>query len=273
MIRTLMCLPLCLLLAPSYPSADQDFAGRATQRVEKSDVVGAKGQPDPGKNVIGFLETCLKRYQDTVKGYTLNFRKRERTGGTLHPWETIEACYREQPHSVFFDWQEGSRLAVKALYVEGENKNSKGKSQIRALTKMFPLDVPSDTDSADSKKSGRYPLSQFGLKEAMERVLEAWKAAAAENMLQVEYKGLCKVPEAGDRICHEFHRNHPDRPEGEDGVSDITIYVDCETLFQVGTILLGKDREILGEYYFRNIRLNPEFGPDQFTKKALKKSP
>ncbi len=188
----------------------------------------------------------------------------------MNPWETIEACYREEPHHAFFDWQEGARLVVKALYVEGENKNGQGKSKILALPKAVPIPVTSETDSADSKKSGRYPLSQFGLREAMERVLEAWKAAAAEKVLMVEYKGLCKVPEAGDRICHEFYRNHKARPEGDDGVSEVTVYIDCETLFQVGTIVLGKDGEMLGEYYFRNIRLNPEFGPDQFTRKALK---
>jgi hypothetical protein len=275
MLRTLMCLPLCLLLAPSYPIGEQEaFASRPHERVEQTNKSLGKGLPDPAKDVIPFLEACLKRYQETVKGYTLTFRKRERTGGTLHPWETIEACYTEQPHRAFFDWQEGARKAMKALYVEGENKNASGKSQIVALpapplTGFGP--VSTDTDSADSKKSGRYPLSQFGLKQATQRVVEAWKAADEAKTLHVDFKGTCKLPEAGGQVCYEFHRHSVDRPEGEDGVTEVTIYIDCETLFQVGSIVKGKDGELLGEYYFKNIRLNPEFKPDQFTRAALKK--
>jgi hypothetical protein len=275
MVRTLICLPVCLLLAPSYPSGEADFASQPVIHIEQAAHAGTvKGMTDPGKDVLGYLQACLKHYQQTVKGYTLSFRKRERTAGTLHPWESIEAYYRDDPHSAFFDWQEGARKALKALYIEGENKNAQGKSQILALPAP-PFTglgvVKSDTDSADSKRSGRYPLSEFGLKEAMQRVLDAWKAADAEKTLHVEYKGLCKVPEAGDRICHAWQRTAFARPEGEDGVTEVTIFVDCETLFQVGTIVRGKDGELLGEYYFRNIRLNPEFKPDQFTPAVLKK--
>ncbi|HYV40059.1 MAG TPA: DUF1571 domain-containing protein [Gemmataceae bacterium] len=272
MVRTLMCLPLCLILAPSYPAETLALTGPESVRVFVTGPAVTDGLPDPAKDILGFLEACLKRYDEKVKAYTLNFHKQERTLGTLHPWETIEVCYQDQPHRVFFDWQEGGRKpgAIKALYAEGENKNgTTGKSQIVALTNLG-VTLNTDPDSNDSKRSARYPLSEFGLKQAMQRVLEVWKAADKEKNLHVEYLGLHTLPKADGQICHKIHRHSFARPEGEDGVNDVILYIDRETLFQVGTILKGKDGELLGEYYFRNIQLNPTFGPEQFTKAMLK---
>jgi outer membrane lipoprotein-sorting protein len=59
------------------------------------------------------------------------------------------------------------------------------------------------------------------------------------------------------------------RPE-DDGVTELIIYVDTETLLQVGTVLKGADGQLIAEYYFRDIRLNPQFRPNQFTRAALK---
>jgi hypothetical protein len=33
----------------------------------------------------------------------------------------------------------------------------------------------------------------------------------------------------------------------------------------------GPDGQIIGEYFFRDIRLNPDLPPDQFTREALKR--
>ena len=39
---------------------------------------------------------------------------------------------------------------------------------------------------------------------------------------------------------------------------------------QVGSTLKGADGQLLGEYFFRDIELNPEFKPDTFTREALR---
>jgi hypothetical protein len=272
MARILLCLPLCLLLAPSYPGATVHQASLPTQQVEVQGPITTGGLPDPAKDVVGFLEACLKRYHETVQGFTCSFRKRERTGGELHPWETIAANYRESPQSALFEWQEGARQGVrrvtKALYVEGENKNAKGQSQILALTLLGVMKF--DVDSADSKSSARYTLNEFGLKQALMRVLNAWKAAQAEKTLHVEYLGLHKVPEVGGQLCHKIHRHKYARPEGADGITDVVIFIDRETLFQVGTIVKGENEQLLGEYYFRDIQLNPDFPAGLFEPGTLK---
>ena len=50
----------------------------------------------------------------------------------------------------------------------------------------------------------------------------------------------------------------------------MTIYIDKETWLQVGTVLKGDGGKLVGEYFFRDLKLNPEFKPDQFLRAALK---
>jgi hypothetical protein len=114
-------------------------------------------------------------------------------------------------------------------------------------------------------------MNQFGLKQAMERVLETWGPAAAKQKLHVDYLGLYKVSDAGGQICHTFHRHTYEHPEGADGVAESYIFVDQDNLLQVGSLVLGEGGTLLGEYYFRNIQLNPDFPPEQFTPAMLKK--
>src|SRR5262249_4168499 len=144
------------------------------------------------------------------------------------------------------------------------------RSRVKILSKFgLVLDMEPDGDAA--KEQGRYFITQFGLRQAMERVVDGWKAARHERALHVEYLGQFEVPEAGGRKCYKLQRSKYARPEALDGVTGLTIYIDCETLLQVGSIVLNQKGEKLGEYYFRDIQINPQFPEWQFTPDALKK--
>jgi hypothetical protein len=83
------------------------------------------------------------------------------------------------------------------------------------------------------------------------------------------------VSGAGGRSCYVLRR-HYDQEEN-DGVWELTIFVDPSNWLQVGSIVEGKhisdpssgERYLIGEYYFRDIKLNPTFGPDQFKEAAV----
>ena len=102
----------------------------------------------------------------------------------------------------------------------------------------------------------------------MQRVVYHWKKARDARALHVEYEGVHRVPELGDRTCYKLHRTRFAQPE-DDGVTDLTLYIDTETLLQVGSVLKGPDGELVAQYFFRDIRLNPTFDPNQFTRAAL----
>jgi hypothetical protein len=227
----------------------------------------ATGEPEPGPDgkAVAFLEACLRRYDREVKGYTAVLQKRDWAGGRLYPTEVVDCWFREKPFSVLMKWKSGERQAKAALYVAGENDNHIVVRPAGLASFLVSL-VERPLDSPDVKESGRYGIEEFGMRKAMERVLAGWRAAGPT--LHVTYEGVFRVPQAGDRPCYKLHRTRYAQPD-EDGTADLVLYIDVETGLQTGSILRGEDGRLLGEYYFRDVRLNPAFPPDQFTRVAL----
>ncbi len=219
---------------------------------------------------VEFLKMCLERYEREIEGYSLDFYKRERIKGKLQDLERLEVHFREKPFSVYMKWLDGARLAGSALYVEGENKNKllargKGALGIFGVQERY-------VDGADAKNSGRYTIAQFGVYLGTKRTMASMLRAQERGALFVEYHGEFKVPELRykdhDPICYKFVRKPYDPPE-EEGVNELTIYIDKETWLQVGSVIRDTKGDVLAEYFFRNIQINPEFKKDQFTRAGL----
>jgi hypothetical protein len=215
---------------------------------------------------ISFLETCILRYQVTVRGYRCILEKEELVKGGRKK-ETVQVCLREKPLSVLMCWPNEPRPAYCALYVAGEND---GKMLVRPRRLWFLPYPHLDPDGARARASSRYTIRDCGILSASERALAAWQEAKRRGRLNVRYEGKRKVPEVGGRWCYVLRRHAFDRPEA-DGVTGQTIYVDVETLLQLGSVETGDGEELIGKYYFRDVELNPAFPPAQFSEEALKR--
>jgi hypothetical protein len=216
---------------------------------------------------ITFLENCLHHYDKTVKGYSLLMYKQERIGGRLQSSERIKVRFKEHPFSVYFEWLEGARLAERALYVKGENDDKALARPAKPLYRLIRGNVVRfDVDGPEARRSGRYTLNEFGLKKGTERTLAAWKKARRKKTLHVKYLGTHKVKELNDRRCYKFQAQY-DEPS-DDGLSELTVYIDEEHLLQVGSIL-KTENQLVATYFFRDIKLNPKFKKDQFQPAAL----
>jgi hypothetical protein len=275
MVRLLLCLPICLCLAPedlpvrcgptpaapAVPLADVcDNGGKLPTNEEMARLA----RTDP----VAFLENCLLRYNREVKGYRTLFRKTERIQGKLRPSELVAVDFREDPFSVRFDWKEGAGLAQRVLWVKGEN-NDKLMVKPRGLAALAGI-VERDVDGAEAKQSGRYPISEFGMKIGTQRTLDAWIAARKENALHVEFLGEQKVKELGGRTCWVLKRTGYKKAE-DDGITELTIFVDKETWLQTGSICKGPRDTLVAEYWFGEVQLNPDFPAKTFTVEGLKK--
>ncbi len=212
-----------------------------------------------------FLQMCLDRYDSEVHGYTCILQKKERVKGTLRPMEIVEAHFREHPFSVFMEWKKGAEKARRVLYVEGENNDQ---MLARPAGLIGFLVVSRAVDAPDVKASGRYLITQFGIKLGTVRTLAAMLKAKARDALHVKYEGVFRVPELGDRPCYKLVRT-PYTPVEDEGVNELTIYVDTETWLHTGSILKDSTGKLIAEYFFRNIHLNPTFTSNQFTRSAL----
>lgn len=291
-------LPFCVLLSPSqptYPStfsesdSDQPFPSELLSLLAPATQAGFPGnQPWAGIGTLGlsedtrplpdnaamerlacedpiaFLEHCIRRYQRSVSGYTSLLEKHERIDGKMLDLERIEISFRERPFGVCMRWLEGAMRVDRALYVRGENDGN-----MRVRTRYVGLLVSRDPEGRDARQAGRYTLKEFGLKKGSERVLDSWREAARRGDLYVEFAGEQVVPRAGGRTCWVLHRSRYPVPE-EDGITDLVIYIDKETWLQVGSVLRGGDGQLIAEYFFRDLRLNPPFSPEQFTDAALR---
>jgi hypothetical protein len=266
-------LPLCFLFAPFQLGAPPRLLAPPPRTILVADEKEELPTDEQMKRLakedpIAFLENCLRRYQRDVKGYSATFEKRERINGKLYDKEVIEVCFAEQPHRVCMKWLQGARRAQGAVYVEGEND---GLMLVRPNGRLLgKVIVTKDPEGEEARDSGRYSLKEFGLRKAAERVYKTWSAARDNGTLFVEYLGEQKLKEAGDRVCYVLRRSRFQKPEA-DGVMEVTIYVDKETWLQVGSVIKDKDGELIGSYYFRDLKLNPTFPSDQFKREALQR--
>ncbi|HEV3263023.1 MAG TPA: DUF1571 domain-containing protein [Gemmataceae bacterium] len=218
------------------------------------------------KDPVAFLRYCILRYDRQVKGYTATLQKQERLKGKLYPTEIIEVSFREKPFSVFMHWLKNPRKAETVLYVKGEN-NDMMLVHPSGLAGSLVKVVDRAIDSVDARASGRYTLDKFGIKNGTLRTLAGWEAAEKRGKLKIEYLGKHRIKEVGDRICYKLHRVY-DKPEN-DGVAELTLYIDKATWLQVGSVVKDTDGKLIGEYYFRDLHLNPEFNKDQFDRSAV----
>jgi hypothetical protein len=274
MRRLFLLLPLCCVLAPEgLPRADDSGRPAPAKLAKVAD--DGKALPDQSAmeklartDPLAFLENCLKRYDREVKGYTATLQKQERVRGKLQRTEVIAVAFREKPFSVLMDWKKGERRAKKTLYVEGENDN-----QLLVLPAGLAglVGVVSRDPRGEAvRDAARYPPTEFGSKIGMQKTLAAWQSASKRGDLKVRFLGERKVKEAGDRTCWGLERTGYPKPE-DDGITYSKFYFDKETWLQVGSVLKGEGGKLIGEYFFRDIRLNPKFDPETFTRAALTK--
>ena len=202
MRRLLLCMPLCLLMAPNGPRNAAPSAVSALADVADDGAAlptDARMKQLAESDPVAFLEACLRRYDREAKGYHCILHKQERLEGTLQPSEEIACDFREEPFSVRMDWQKGAGLAQRTLFIKGENKDKilvKG-TGLLALAGV----VERDTDGPDAKKSSRYPINEFGIKMRHGALLACWKQAVKDKVLHVEFLGEAQVKEVGDRVC------------------------------------------------------------------------
>lgn len=217
-----------------------------------------------------FLEMCLERYKRDVTGYSTKLIKRELLSGKLEALEKIEVHCREHPFSVYMNWLEGGEGVMKpqrVLYVAGENNGkllARGRGVLLASLGVFSKDI----HSAEARRGGRYTIDESGIYQGMQRTLDNMLKAQERGALHVAYYGTFKVPELNNRVCYKFIRT-PYEPLEEEGLNELTVYIDQESWIQIGSVLRDTHGNLIAEYYFRDLKINPEFKKDQFTRAGM----
>ena len=61
----------------------------------------------------------------------------------------------------------------------------------------------------------------------------------------------------------------PVPPPEDEGITELTLFLDQETLLQTGSILRDAKGELIAEYWFSDLVLNPEFTVKQFRREGV----
>ena len=254
-----------------YWSVNTPVAPETTDHPVEATTVSRNREAETTEDILRndpmrFLRMSLERIDKEITGYSLTFEKREHPlKGKLLGWEVIHVDYLRHPHSVRMKWLSGSWMADTVLYVEGKNDG-----------KMFGIGVGPlrfaglqtyDPEGDKAQASGRYFITSFGFERSTKRTLVAMEKAAARGALDVKYEGIVTVSKLGETKCYKLVR-HYDKVE-EDDLGELDLYFDTEHWLQVGSQLKTPKGEDLGQYFFRNIVLNPTFDPKTFTKAGL----
>ena len=283
MVRLLALIPVVLICLAAVPAVSPVVGGAATVaesvgegRVPSATEFEALVKSDP----IAALDASLARYKRDVRGYRCILQKQECLGRKLGKVEVIRHAVREEPFAVYMFWEEGAGSAAATLYVRGENGG-----RMKVKTTYF-LETNTDPNGLIARGSSRYSIEDAGIFHGTLRTLRAWKAARDRGEWQVEYLGRQKLPELG-RECYALKRtcNPPDvdnfrmadlerRDPAQhplEAFTTITIYLDCETWLQTGSVLTKADGSLMAAYYFRDVKINPAFEADQFTPAVLRR--
>jgi hypothetical protein len=279
MRRLLLLLVPCSLLsaAPSGPARDERPPERPVPVLAGEDKPLTPEQMEQlaRERPVEFVEKCLLHYRANVHAYRLTMYKQERIGSKLEAPEVMQVAFREHPFSVFLKWDSGARRADRSLYIAGEPDD---KIRVRptgtwywaarAAGRLKDGLVDVDVDGDDARQSGRFTLKEFGMYNGLARLLADWDAAQKKGALHVEYLPSPPVERMGNRPYYALRRTQFLKPERA-GVTEQIVYVDRETLLQIGSVA-NSAQGLVGAYYYRDIEINPEFAPDQFTAASLK---
>lgn len=212
------------------------------------------------------LEWCRAKYASEVKGYTCTFCKQERVKGKLLKAEKIDVHFCQEPFSVHMHFVEGGGRAAKVIYPDGADMKTLVARPKGAV--LGVLTIRQAVDSSEAKDSSRFPITEFGIDKGTESTIASMTKARARGALHVRYEGVYNVPELDNRECYKLVRTPYDRPELE-GISHYTLYIDKELMLQTGSILRDADGNLIANYFFKDVKLNPEFNEKQFTRDAL----
>lgn len=266
-----VCMLLCFLMVP-----DRNPVALSIAPPPPPENVGDDGStlPDESKlrrlaetDPVTFLRWCLVRYQREIDGYQGVMIKHERINGKLHPPETIDFWFREEPYSVLMKWRLGARQASAAMYVANENNG-----QVLVLPRLLKWSgrlVERDPEGKDARANGRYTMKEFSIRQGTERTLKAWEAAKEKGILNVKFAGIEPISELNNRRCYKLTRTC-DPPE-EEGAVYVEVLIDAENWLQTGSTISDGNRRLIGKYFFPELKLNPVFSPEQFKDGAVRK--
>ncbi len=192
--------------------------------------------------MMAYFRRCLAASRE-VTSFRANFLRQERLGGfvkVLHPVEDILAEYRDEPFSVRFTWRGDDSEYRQCVYIQGENSNMvllmprKGLFGLPASLQKYPAEFAVEFHKA------RNPITDFGPRRMMERIIDRIEKAKAHGPVLVREKPTTVVGPAKEP-CRHFELRYPKGDEFPCKLQDLYIHMDTDLPVATYLWLPGKE--------------------------------
>ncbi len=207
---------------------------------------------------IAILTLCKDHYQKNITDYTGTLRKQERIAGKLGAEQLISFKFKEDPFSVFMQWQKNPGPSDRLLYVEGQNDNKMIVHPTGFLS--WIKSVKRDPRCKKALQTNLNTCDRFGFARIIDRVLNTLQKAQKQNDIKVKYLGLDK---AGSRQCLAIEailKQKPDYP-----FTRMILRIDLDYLLPVYIETYLDNGDLRSRYIYTDLKFNTNLTNNDFT--------
>ena len=211
-----------------------------------------QGDTDP----VSLLEKGIRWYDGNLRDYEGTFVVQEIEDGRSRISAVCSFKFRQSPFSVAMRWVEGAGRIDKLLYVEGKHDGQMSVHPTGFIGRLFPA-AAVDPHGGRATKGGLRPITQFGLRNTLERVLGSFRKDVDQGTLRARCLGVGKLN--GRRVLTLEQTG----PEGK-----LIVELATETLLPARVRLYGRSGRLSSLYEYSQLRFNRGFSDATFTREA-----
>jgi hypothetical protein len=221
---------------------------------------------------IELAKARLEAIRGELFDYQAIMVKRERIGGELKKPEFMKVKFRNRrtrdgvnvPFSVYMRFLKPENIRGReVIYVEGQN-NGKLVAHDTGLAGLITVYL--DPTGPMAMQNSRYPIYDAGLENLVSKLIEKAERDKAAGDCQVEFIEDAKI---NDRPCTKIRVTHAEKREPYDfNVAEVFIDNELQVPIRYAAYtwprVNGAEPELLEEYTYLNLELNPGFTDKDF---------
>ncbi|TWU49759.1 DUF1571 domain-containing protein [Rubripirellula reticaptiva] len=221
----------------------------------------------PLDRALEIAHSGLKSCRESVNDYTALLVKRERVDGTLGPHEYMQVKVRNrklsggqivQPLSVYVNFVKPTSVKGReVIYVENSNDGNIVAHEGGFKGKFLPtVNIPPTGMLA--MRGQRYPMTEIGVENLIEKLIERGTRARQEADVQCEFRKNARVK---DRTCTVLQVTSPTKVEGLD-FHQAQVFIDDALNLPIRYIAYdwptrqGAALEVIEEYNYLDLKVN-----------------
>jgi outer membrane lipoprotein-sorting protein len=200
------------------------------------------GDSESPDEIVSRVVTAYEKIDD----YVCRFSQKELVNGKIREDKNLILKFKKPQH-IYLRWTEGKDKGNEAIYVEGKNKN-KLIVHLSGLWKFITVSL--DPNNSRAMKNRRHPITDAGIGYVVKLMAENYSRAKNDKDCVIS---RAEDAEVSGRKAIMFNATFPQDKGYYNHM--ITIWIDRELSLPVKIVVHGKNKELLEEYVFDDIKI------------------